>query len=85
VREPEETEALPWPLPPGSGPLLKIPLDDLRGRLAELDKERRIMILCARGPRSFQAAAILRQAGFDDVHLVGGGITALHPAKPGPG
>ena len=85
VREPVETEALPWPIPENSGPLVKIPLDDLRSRLGELDKNRRIMILCARGPRSFQAAATLRHAGFENVHLVGGGITALHPTKGGPG
>lgn len=73
VREPEEIEAQPWPT---DGRLVKIPLNDLRDRLGELDKNSSIMLLCKRGPRSYQAAVILHQAGFERVYIVGGGYQA---------
>ncbi len=73
IREPEEIDAQPWPT---DGRLVKIPLNDLRERLGELDKKSSIMIVCRRGPRSYQAAVILHQAGFERVYIVGGGYQA---------
>ncbi len=73
VREPEEIEAQPWP---ADGRLVKIPLNDLRERLGELDKQATIMIICKRGPRSYQTSVILHQAGFERVYIIGGGYQA---------
>ena len=77
VREPDEIEAQPWTLPEKfDGQLVTIPLNDLKERLGELDRSKKILLMCRRGPRSYQAAHILRQAGFDDVHIVSGGAQA---------
>jgi len=53
-----------------------IPLDDLRGRLGELDRTREIMVYCRSGLRSYLAARILSQKGFRDVKNMSGGYIA---------
>jgi rhodanese-related sulfurtransferase len=53
-----------------------IPLGQLPGRLAELDPEREIVVVCHHGARSFQAAAFLRARGFENVYNLAGGIDA---------
>ena len=55
-----------------------IPLDELPGRLAELEdrKQRPIRLLCRTDRRSAQAARLLAEAGFADVRVVQGGMTA---------
>jgi len=77
VREDDEIEASPWSVT--TGEIVRVPLDDLRSRIGELDRERRIMIVCRRGPRSYQASLILKQAGFKDVAVVAGGTSAAVP------
>ncbi|MFH1687666.1 MAG: FAD-dependent oxidoreductase [bacterium] len=72
VREAAEVEAAPWK---SDGRVVNIPLGELRARISELDPDHRIIIVCRRGPRSYQAALMLQQAGFDDVHVVSGGTT----------
>lgn len=70
VREPDEF----------NGPLGRIPaarlisLGDLATRAAELTKERPIVTVCRAGGRSAQATVILRQAGFDEVANLAGGM-----------
>ncbi len=76
VREKAEIEAEPWPMDAISGRLEAIPLNDLRGRLDELDKSCKFVIVCKRGPRSYQTAVILRQAGFERVEIISGGYQA---------
>jgi rhodanese-related sulfurtransferase len=49
-----------------------IPLDELAGRIAELPKNKPIVVYCASGARAAQAARILTQAGFADVVNAGG-------------
>ena len=49
-----------------------IPLDALAGRLAELPKNKPIIVYCASGARASQAARILTHAGFTDVVNAGG-------------
>lgn len=50
-----------------------IPVQELNGRLAQLgDKKRAIVVYCASGMRSAQAARILTAAGFTDVTDAGG-------------
>ena len=76
VREKDEVEADPWPYAEQHQPA-NIPLNDLRDRIDEIDKSKKVMIICKRGPRSYQAALILKHAGFKDIEIVGGGLTAL--------
>jgi len=52
---------------------LNIPVQDLGGRLGELgDKKRAIVVYCASGMRSAQAAKRLAAANFTDVTNAGG-------------
>jgi len=75
VREPDEIASLPWPV--GDNQTIKtITLNDLREHLKELDKDRQVNIVCRRGPRSYQAAVILKNAGFKKVAVLGGGTQA---------
>jgi NADPH-dependent 2,4-dienoyl-CoA reductase/sulfur reductase-like enzyme/rhodanese-related sulfurtransferase len=76
VREDEEMKGEPWPAGMNQE-LVKIPLNELRNRCDELDSGKKIYLVCRRGPRSYQAAHILREAGFKDVHIIGGGIQAV--------
>jgi rhodanese-related sulfurtransferase len=78
VREGEEAEG--ETLPPGIfeawGDPILIPLGELRERLGELDRGKRILVICRRGPRSYQAALILEAAGFEKVDILGAGLQA---------
>ncbi len=49
-----------------------IPLDDLRQRMAELDKTRPLYVNCQVGLRSYIGYSILAQNGFDCYSLAGG-------------
>jgi rhodanese-related sulfurtransferase len=51
---------------------VNIPLDELRGRLAELPRDRRILCYCQVGQRGYYATRILLQHGFDAANLGGG-------------
>ncbi len=51
-----------------------IPLDQLANRLSELPRNRDIVVVCASGARSEKGAAILRQAGFERVTGLSGGL-----------
>jgi rhodanese-related sulfurtransferase len=55
---------------------LHVPLHELGARLAELRayEAAPIVVHCHHGARSLQATAALRQAGFDDVRSLAGGI-----------
>jgi adenylyltransferase/sulfurtransferase len=53
-----------------------IPLSDLPKRVNELDSSREIVAHCKMGGRSAKAAQFLRQAGFQKVHNLKGGIMA---------
>ena len=57
------------PMPAGT---VHIPLDALRGRLAELDAEKEIYVNCYSGLRSYLACRILTQHGFRCKNLAGG-------------
>jgi len=50
-----------------------IPVGQLRSRMAELDKNKLIIIYCAIGVRSYNAARILMQNGFENVMVLSGG------------
>ncbi len=79
VREPEEIDVHPAEIQISGTPckVIKIPLNNLRERMNELAKDKPVVIICRRGPRSYQAATILQAAGFADVYIIAGGTTAL--------
>lgn len=54
---------------------LHIPLEELRKRLGELPKDKVICIYCAVGIRSYAAARILLQNGFQAKNISGGYLT----------
>jgi rhodanese-related sulfurtransferase len=56
---------------------INIPLAQIPGRLDELDRERRVVLLCRSGNRSGQAAEFLTRAGFTDVVNLAGGMLAF--------
>ena len=66
VRHPEElaAEALPG--------VVNIPVDQLRGRLDELPRDRSIAVICRSGQRAYYATRILLQNGFDARVMSGG-------------
>lgn len=51
---------------------INIPLDDLRNRLNELDKNKKVYVMCQSGLRSYLATRILTQHGFDAYNFIGG-------------
>lgn len=51
-----------------------VPLRELPKRVGELDPGREIVVMCHSGARSARAAQFLRQAGFQQVKNLTGGI-----------
>jgi len=54
---------------------VNIPVNDLRTRLVELDKNKEIIVYCAVGLRGYVAGRILLQNGFKNVKNLSGGYT----------
>jgi rhodanese-related sulfurtransferase len=57
-----------------------IPLAELPNRLAEIPKDKTLVVTCRSGNRSAQAAQLLRQQGYQDVHNMLGGFVAWEKA-----
>lgn len=75
VRQPEE-------LAIGEIPGAKnIPLQQLREHLDELPRDRKILVNCQSGQRSYFATRLLRQKGFDAYNLTGGYKTWSHASN----
>ncbi len=55
---------------PGS---VHLPIDELRGRLAELPKDKTIYLYCEVGQRGYLAQQILKQNGYNQVYNLSGG------------
>ncbi|WP_240914811.1 molybdopterin-synthase adenylyltransferase MoeB [Roseimicrobium sp. ORNL1] len=53
-----------------------IPLGQLGERLEEIPRDKKLVVHCKSGGRSAKAVGLLREAGFDDVWNVTGGINA---------
>lgn len=51
---------------------INIPLDELRNRLDEPDKKKKIYVMCQSGLRSYLATRILMQNGYDAYNFSGG-------------
>ena len=56
---------------------VNVPVDELRSRLNELPRDRRLVTYCQVGQRGYLALRILRQTGFDAANLSGGYKTWL--------
>jgi len=54
---------------------INIPLDELRDRMDELDKDKTIIVYCAIGLRGYIGARILKQNGFKVKNFCGGFTT----------
>ncbi len=57
-----------------------IPLDELPNRLDEVPRGRPIVVVCRSGNRSAVGRDILKQAGFEPVTSMAGGVTAWRAA-----
>lgn len=51
---------------------INIPLDELRRRLGELDREKRVYVMCQSGLRSYLATRILTENGYEAYNFTGG-------------
>ncbi len=51
-----------------------VPIEQLRNKIGDIPFDRTIITLCQRGPRSYEAALILRENGYKDVKFLGGGM-----------
>ncbi|MDD2210234.1 MAG: FAD-dependent oxidoreductase [Candidatus Cloacimonetes bacterium] len=61
---------------------INIPVDEMRKRLSEISKDKKTIVFCGTGLRSYFAARILMQSGFKDVlNLSGGYITYEHATQ----
>ena len=58
------------------GDVLHIPMNDVPARLAELDPEQEIVVMCHHGGRSALIAGFLAKQGFEKVRNLRGGIDA---------
>jgi rhodanese-related sulfurtransferase len=59
-----------------------IPLPVLPTRLAEVPKDKKIVVYCRSGRRSGQAAELLQAQGYMDVFSLAGGFNDWSAAKP---
>ena len=84
VREPAECRVAS--VRPDGAELRQWPMHTVPARLAELDREQPIAVLCHHGGRSMQVALFLQQHGFARLANVAGGIDAwslqVAPAVP---
>ena len=55
------------------GDAINIPVDDIRSRLDEIPRNKKILIYCEAGLRGYLAQRILKQNGFDEVLNLSGG------------
>jgi rhodanese-related sulfurtransferase len=70
VREAEELALARFPR------AIHVPMGELPSRLAELDANREIVVVCHHGIRSAQVAMYLASNGFERVSNLSGGIDA---------
>lgn len=60
--------------PPGLPGAWNLPLEELRDRFAEVPADRPVLLVCAKGARSVEAARLLRQHGLQDLAYLAGGV-----------
>ena len=76
----ERAETMAYSIPNS----VQIPLGQLRDRLGELDKDKKILVFCAIGVRAYNAARILSQNGFANVKIYPGGARFYQANFPAP-
>lgn len=59
---------------------INIPVDDLSGRLSELNPDDELLVYCRTGNRSTTAVGILRENGYDRIYHMDSGIVAWNSA-----
>lgn len=57
-----------------------VPMMEIPDRLAEVPRDRDVVVVCRVGGRSAQVVAFLRAQGFDQVKNLEGGMFAWHAA-----
>jgi rhodanese-related sulfurtransferase len=66
--------------------LVHIPMNEIPGRLGQLDPGRAVAVLCHHGARSMRVAMFLQAQGFEKLANIAGGIEAwsqeLDPSVP---
>jgi rhodanese-related sulfurtransferase len=62
---------------------VNIPVDELRGRLEEIPRDREVVAYCQVGQRGYLATRILRQVGYSASNISGGYKTykLFHPTE----
>jgi len=84
VREPWERQTAS--VKPAGFELVAIPMNEVPARVAELDAQQPVAVLCHHGARSQRVAMFLAGKGFDRLANIAGGIDAwsgeLDPAVP---
>ena len=70
VREPAEIAAQAYDVPE----IITIPLGQLPARLAEIPRDRNLIIACKSGGRSMQATIFLMKHGYEQIANLQGGI-----------
>jgi rhodanese-related sulfurtransferase len=76
VREAEELTALAYDAPG----VVNIPLSELENRMAEVPKDKTVIIACRSGNRSAQAIALLQAKGYTNTVNLSGGLYAWQAA-----
>lgn len=72
VREPDELAELSYDVKN----IINIPLGELEKRLAEVPKDKQVIVVCKRGGRSSQAYELLKEKGFENIANMEGGMEA---------
>lgn len=84
VRENAELRAAS--VKPDGFELVHIPMNEIPGRLGQLDPGRAVAVLCHHGARSMRVAMFLQAQGFEKLANIAGGIEAwsqeLDPSVP---
>ncbi|MCF7927671.1 MAG: FAD-dependent oxidoreductase [Spirochaetales bacterium] len=52
---------------------VNIPMDEIRGRIDEIPRDKSIIVFCQVGLRGYQVERVLRQRGFEDIYNLSGG------------
>lgn len=80
VREPWEFQTCRLP------DSLLVPMQQVPARLAEIDRQAEVVVVCHHGARSLQVAYFLSRQGYARVHNLTGGVDAwarsVDPAMP---
>ncbi len=80
VREPWEFQTCRLP------DSLLVPMQQVPARLAEIDRQAEVVVVCHHGARSLQVAYFLSRQGYAKVHNLTGGVDAwarsVDPAMP---